>query len=81
MTLLPKITINKERLCGLVAAKDRSFIDKVDRLATVDLSTGKWKKLYALLAQAREISGENIFIYASDNNYVYDTSNHKKYLK
>jgi hypothetical protein len=45
----------------------------------VELSEGKWNKLYALLAQAREITGENIYVYESPNLYDYDTSNHKKY--
>jgi hypothetical protein len=74
-----KVSITKERLLATVAAKEKSFLDKVDSLMDVELSEGKWNKLYALLAQARTHLGENIFVYESPNLYDYDTSCHKQY--
>jgi hypothetical protein len=76
---LPKQSISKEKLLIFIAAKDQSFLDKVDSLRDVELSEGKWNKLYALLAQVRKQLGENIFVYESPNLYDYDTSCHKQY--
>jgi hypothetical protein len=64
---------------SIVSAKERSFLDKIDSLRDIELSEGKWKKLYALLAQARRQLGENIFVYESPNLYDYDASCHRQY--
>jgi hypothetical protein len=74
-----KTAISKERLLTVIAAKERSFLDKIDSLMDVELSEGKWNKLYALLAQVRGRLGENIFVYESPNLYDYDTSCHRRY--
>ena len=76
---IAKVAINKEDLLKLIGEKERSFLDKVDKLAGMDLSDGKWKKLYALLAEARKLTMTNVFIYESPNLYDYDTSCHKYY--
>jgi hypothetical protein len=74
-----KMMITKEKLLSVISSRERSFLDKVDSLLDVELSEGKWNKLYALLAQARGQLGENIYIYESPNLYDYDTSCHKRY--
>jgi hypothetical protein len=76
---LAKESISKERLLEVVSESERSFLDKVDSLRNVELSEGKWKKLYALLAHVRNRRGENTYVYESPNLYDYDTSCHKKY--
>jgi hypothetical protein len=74
-----KLAISKEELLTIVSAKEKSVLDKVDSLMDVELSEGKWNKLYALLAQARTQLRENIFVYESPNLYDYDTSCHRQY--
>jgi hypothetical protein len=74
-----KLAISKDKLLSVIEAKERSFLDKVDSLMDVELSEGKWNKLYALLAQARKHFGENFYVYESPNLYDYDTSCHKRY--
>jgi hypothetical protein len=63
----------------VIATKEKSFLDKVDSLTDVELSEGKWNKLYALLAQARKQLGTSIYVYESPNLYDYDVSCHRKY--
>jgi hypothetical protein len=74
-----KTAIGKDELLTVVGYKERSFLDKIDSLVDVELSEGKWSKLYSLIAQARHQFGENIFIYESPNLHDYDTSCHKRY--
>jgi hypothetical protein len=74
-----KTAISKDELLTIIAAKEKSFLDKVDSLRDVALSDGKWNKLYALLAQARKHFGENIYVYESPNLYDYDVSCHRQY--
>jgi hypothetical protein len=74
-----KVSISKDKLLAIVSAKEKSFLDKVDSLVDVELSEGKWHKLYALVAQAREHIKENVYVYESPNLYDYDTSCHRRY--
>jgi hypothetical protein len=74
-----KRSIDKEKLLFVVGIDEKPFLDKVDSLRDVELSIGKWRKLYALLAWARNKIGENVYIYESPNLYDYDVSCHRKY--
>jgi hypothetical protein len=52
------------------------FLQRIDQLGP-DLSEGKWRKLYAVCAEASKATKRNIRIYISTNGYEYDTTIHK----
>lgn len=54
------------------------FLAKIDRLGG-DISQGKWKKLYAVCAEASRMFRRNIRIYQSSNGWCYDTTEHRAY--
>jgi hypothetical protein len=76
---IAKVAISKEALIEIIGEKERSFLNKIDQLQGVELSEGKWKKLYALVSEARKKSNVNYFVYESPNLTDYDTSIHKMY--
>ena len=73
-----KVAITKEQLTELLP-EAQGFLDRIDQLAALQLSQGKWNKLYAYIAEARKRTGENIYIYESPALQDYDVSCHRQY--
>ena len=59
--------------------REHAFLKIVDAHDPATLSEGKWKKLYAICANACIKGERNVRVYRSDNGYDYDTTQHLAY--